>query len=148
MIGFSISYRPIMFLQDWSVGWIWSCCFVTQLCLTLCNPTDSSMPGFPVLHYLLECAQTRVHWVGDAVQLSHLLSPTSPSLNLSQHRGLFQWVGSSYQVAKVLELQLQSSALPVNIQGWLLLDWMVWSPCCPRDSEESSATPQFKSINS
>ena len=56
---------------------------------------------------LLEFTQTHVHWVGDAIQPSHLLSPSSPALNLSQHQGLFQWVGLSHQVAKVLKLQLQ-----------------------------------------
>ena len=82
---------------------------VTQLCLTLCDPMDCSMPGFPVLHYLLELAQTQVHWVGGAIQPSHpLLSPSPPASNVSQHQGLFLWVSSSYQVAKVLELQLQS----------------------------------------
>ena len=62
----------------------------------------------PVLHCLLELAQTPIHWVGDAIQPSRpLLSPSPPALNLSQHQGLSQWVGSSHQVAKVLELQLQ-----------------------------------------
>ena len=70
-----------------------------------------STPGFPVLHYFLEFAQTHVHWVGDATQLSHPLSLlSSPALSLSQHEGLFQWIGSSYQVAKILELQHQSSS--------------------------------------
>ena len=65
------------------------------------------MPGSPVLHYLLEFAQTRVHWVGDAIQPSHpLLSPSPPAFNISQHWGLFQRVNSSHEVAKVLEFQL------------------------------------------
>ena len=85
------------------------CCSVVQPCLTLWDSMDCSMPGFPVFHYLLEFAETHVHWVGDAIQPSHPLSPTSPPvLNLSQHQGLFQRVGSSHQVAKVLELQHQS----------------------------------------
>ena len=80
-----------------------------QLCLTLCDPIDCSTPGFPVLYYLLEFAQTHVYWVGDASQPSHpLWSPSPPALNLPQHQGLFQWLGSSNQVAKVLELQHQS----------------------------------------
>ena len=85
------------------------CCYsVTNLCLTLCDPMNCSTPGFPVLYYLLEFTQVYVHWVGDTIQLSPPLLPHSlPALNLSQHQGLFQWVGSSYQVAKVLELQLQ-----------------------------------------
>jgi len=83
---------------------------------------NSSTPGFPVLHYLPEFPQTHVHWVGDAIQSSHpLLSPSPPAFNLSQHQGLFQWVGCSHQVAKVLELQLQPSVLLMNIQGWFPL---------------------------
>ena len=66
-------------------------CSVAQLCLTLCDPMDCSTPGFPVLHYSLEFAQTYVHWVGDAIQAFRSLSPPSPSaLSLSQHQGLFQ----------------------------------------------------------
>ena len=69
---------------------------------------DCRLPGFPVLHYLLKFAQTCVHWVGDSIQPSYPASPLSLlALNLSQHQGLFQWIGSSHQVAKVLELQLQ-----------------------------------------
>ena len=72
----------------------------------LCDPMDCSTPGSPFLHCLPEFAQTHVHWVSDAVQPSHPLSPPSPpSLNISQHRGLFRWVNSVHQVAKVLELQ-------------------------------------------
>ena len=73
--------------------------------LYLCDPTDCSMPGFSVLHYLSEFAQTHVYWVSDTIQPSPALLPPSPHvLNLSQHQGLFQWVSSSHQVAKVLEL--------------------------------------------
>ena len=69
---------------------------------------DCSMPGFPVLHHLMELAQTHVHWVSDAIQPSHpLSSPSLPAFNLSQHQSLFQWVSSSHQVTKALELQLQ-----------------------------------------
>ena len=81
---------------------------VAQSCLTLCNPMDSSRPGFPVHHQLLELAQTHVHRVGDAIQPSHpLSSPSPPTFNLSQHQGFFQRVSSSHQVVKVLKLQLQ-----------------------------------------
>ena len=84
------------------------CCSVTKLCPTLSNPMDCSTPGFTVLQYLLEFSQSHVHWVDDAIQPSHSLSPASlPALNLSQHQDLFHWVGSSHQVAKVLEIQLQ-----------------------------------------
>ena len=81
---------------------------VAQSCPTLCNPMDCSRPGLPVHHQLPEFTQTHVHWVSDAIQPSHpLLSPSPPTLNLSQHQGLFKWVNSLHQVAKVLELQLQ-----------------------------------------
>ena len=64
---------------------------VTQLCLTLCNPMDCNMPGFPVHHQLLQLTQTHVHQVGDTIQPSHpLSSPSPPAFNLSQHQGLFQ----------------------------------------------------------
>ena len=81
---------------------------VAQLCPTLCDPMDCSMPGLSVRHQLLEFTQTHVHWVDDAIQPSHpLSSPSPPAFNLSQHQGLFKWVSSSHEVAKVLEFQLQ-----------------------------------------
>ena len=84
------------------------CCSVAKSCLTLCDPTDCSMPDFPVLQCLPDFVQPCVHWVDTAIQQSHPLSPSSPTaFSLSQHQGFFQWVGSSHQVAKVLELQLQ-----------------------------------------
>ena len=83
------------------------CCSVDKSCLTLCEPMDCSLPTFPVHYYLPELAQTYVHWVTDAIQPSHPLSSPSPAFSLSQHQGLFQWVSSLHQVAKVLELQLQ-----------------------------------------
>ena len=84
---------------------------VTQSCPTLCDPMNQSMPGFPVHHQLPEFTQTRVHRVGDVIQLSHLLlSPSPPAPNPSQHQGLFKRVNSSHQVAKVLEFQLQNQS--------------------------------------
>ena len=81
---------------------------VAQSCLTLCDPMDCSTPGFPVYHQLPELTQIHVHWVADAIQPFHpLLSPSPPAFNLFQHQGLFQWVSSLYQVAKLLEFQLQ-----------------------------------------
>ena len=81
---------------------------VTQSCPTLCDPMNHSTQGLPVHHQLLESTQTHVHWVSDAIQLSHpLSSPSHPALNLSQHQGLFKWVSSSHQVAKELEFPLQ-----------------------------------------
>ena len=122
--------------------------FVQSLSTTLCDPMDCSTPGFPVLHHLPEFAQTRVYWVGNAIQPSHpLLSPSPPTLNLSLHQGFFQWVGSSHQVAESIGASASASVLPMNIQDWFPLSWLVWS-CSPKDSQKSSPTPQFKSINS
>ena len=81
---------------------------VAQLCPTLCDPINCSTPGLPVHHQLPEFTQTQAHWVGDAIQPSHpLSSPSPPAPNPSQHQGLFQWVISLHEVAKVLEFQLQ-----------------------------------------
>ena len=110
---------------------------------------DCSTPGFPVHHCLPEFAQTHAHWVSDVIQPSHLLLPPSPpAFSLSQHQGFFQWVSSSRQVAKVLELQLQHQSFQWIFRVGFLQDWLVWSPFCPRDSEVSSPTPPFESINS
>ena len=122
---------------------------VAQSCPTLCDPVDFSMPGLPVHHQLPELTQIHVHWVGDAIQPSHPLSSASSStFNLSQHQGLFKWVSSSHQVAKVLEFQLQHQSFQRMFRTDLLQDGLVGSSCSPRDSQESSPTPQFKSINS
>ena len=81
---------------------------VTQSCPALCNPMDCSTPGFPVHHQHPEFTQIHVHWVSDAIHPSHpVSSPSPPIFILSQHQGLFKWVSSSHQVAKVLEFQLQ-----------------------------------------
>ena len=123
---------------------------VAQLCTTLCNPMDCSTPGLLIHRQLPEFAQTHVHQVGDAIQPSHpLLSPSPPAFNLSQYQGLFQWVGSLHQVAKVLvQLQLQHWSFQWVIRVDFLWDWLVWSPCCPSDSQEFSPTPQVESSNS
>ena len=96
---------------------------------------------FLVHHHLPELAQTHVCWVGDAIQSSYpLSSPSPPTFNLSQHQGFFQWVSFSYQVANILELQLQHQSFQWKSMTDFLYDWLVWSPCCPRDSQESSPT--------
>ena len=109
---------------------------------------NCSTPGLPFHHKLPEFTQTHAHWVGGAIQPSHLLpSPSSLAPNLSQHQGLFQWVNSSYEVGKVLEFQLQHQSFQWTPRTDLLYDGLVGSPCSPRDSQESSPTPQFKSIH-
>ena len=122
---------------------------VTQSCLTVCDPRNCSTPGLPVHHQPPESTQTHFHWVGDAIQPSHpLSSPSPPALSLSQHQGLFQWVSSLHQVAKGLEFLLQDQSYQWTPRTDLLQDGLVGSPCSPRDSQESSPTPQLKSINS
>ena len=119
---------------------------ITQSCLILCDPMDCSTPGLPVHHQLPEFAQTHVHQVSDAMQPSHPLSSTSPpAFSLSQHQGLFKWVNSSHQVAKILEFHLQYHSFQWIFRTDFLWNWLVWSPCCSRDSQESSPIPQFKS---
>ena len=99
----SLSHIVIHFDYRHSSRYISQFSSVAQSCLTLCDPMDCSIPGFPVHHQHPELAQTCVYWVSDAIQPSHsLLSPSPPTFNLSQHHSLFQWV-SLYQVAKVLE---------------------------------------------
>ena len=122
---------------------------ITQSCQTICDPMDCSTPVFLVHHQLPEFTQIHVHWVGDAIQSSHpLSSPSLLALNLFQHQGLFKWVSSSHQVAKVLEFQLQHQSFQRTPRTDLLQDGLVGSPGSPRDSQASPPTPQFKSINS
>ena len=105
------------------------CCSVAKSCLTPCDSVDCSVPGFPVLYYLPELAQTHVHWVGDALQPSHpLSSPSPPAFNLSRHQGLFKRVSYLHLVANVLEfLSALASVLPVNTQDWFPLGWTGWT---------------------
>ena len=181
----------------------YACCWwdysVAKLCPTLCNPTNYSMPGFPVLHYIPEFAQTHVHWISDAIQPSYSLMPllhlpsifpiirvfsresalcdpmNCSTLGLPVDHQLpestqthVHWVGDAIQrshpLSPLLLLPLifpsirifsNESALHIrwpkywhfslsistsmNIQGW--------SPCCPRDFQESSPAPLFESIN-
>ena len=94
-------------------------------------------------------AQIHVHWVGNATQPSHPLSPPSPlAFKLSQHQGLFQSVSSLHQMAKVLEHQLQHQSFQCIFRIDFLQNWLVWSLCSPTNFQESSPAPQFEGINS
>ena len=119
------------------------CCSVTESYTTHCGPMNY------IQHTILPCPSLfprvclnscPLSWWWTTIHPS--VSPSPPAFNPSQHQGLFQWVSSLHQMAKVLELQHQS------FQWILRFDWLVWSPCCQRDSQESSPAPQFKSINS
>ena len=115
---------------------------VAQLCPTLCDLMNCSTPGLPVHHQLPELTQTHVHRVSDAIQPSHpLSSPSLPALSLSQHQGIFQWVSSSHQVARVLEFRLQHQSFQwifrtdflqscflwvCFLNSKVVLSWMLW----------------------
>ena len=115
--GTGTYYRFSSVAQSWETQ--------SRVCPTLCNPMDCSIQGFPVQHQLPELAQTHVHWVGDAIKLSHpLLSPPPHAFHLSQHHGLFQGVSSSHQVAKYWSFSFSIS--PSNEYSGLLpirIDW-------------------------
>ena len=119
---------------------------VTQSCPSLCNPMDGSMPGLSVHHQLLEFTQTHVHWVGDAIQPSHplslilLLPSIFPSIRVFSNESVLpirwpKYWGFSFSISPSSEYSFR-------------MDGLVGSPCSPKDSHESSPTPQFKSINS
>ena len=134
------AYFPIFYVPREVDKYLWLCrtlhqfSSVAQSCLTLCDPMDCSTPGLPVHHQLLEFTQTHVHWVSDAIQPSHLLlSLSPPAFNLSQYQGLFKWVSSSHQVAKVLEFQLQHQSFQwtfrtpdmwIGCYGWFLVSFL------------------------
>ena len=105
------------------------CCSIAISCLTLCDPMDCSMPGSLALQHLLQFTQIHIlHLVIDAIQPSHPLSSPSPAPNLAQHQGLFQWVSSPHQVAKLLELQLQYQSFQWIFTVDFFSDLLVWSP--------------------
>ena len=107
IVSFFVPQKPGIFVTAWRWHHL-QFSSVSQSCLTLCDPMNCSTPGLPVHHQLPEFTQTHVHRVSDAIQPSHPpSSPSPPAPNPSQHQSLFQWVNSSHEVAKVLELQLQ-----------------------------------------
>ena len=120
---------------------------VAQLCPTLCNPTDCSMPGLPVHRQLPEIAQTHVHQERSHPTTSSSVIPSSSHLQSFPASWSLPVSRFSHQVAKVLEFQLQHQSFQWIYRTDFLWDWLVASPCSPRDSQKSP-TPQFKSINS
>ena len=116
----------------------------TQSCLIFCNPMDCSTPGFPVLFYLREFALTRIHWGSDIFQASHplsrllLLPLIFPSIKFFSNE--------SALLIKVSELQLQYQSFQWIFRIDFLYNWLIWSLCSSRDSQETSPTPQFKSL--
>ena len=141
-----------MLVEDLRCIWLPSVQFssVTQSCPTLYDHMNCSMPGLPVYHQLPESTQTHVHCVGDAIQpFHHLLSPSPPALNLSHHHGLFSESALCIRWPKYWCFSFNIS--PSKEYPGLIsfrMDWRVGSSCSPRDSQEPTPTPHFKSINS
>ena len=103
------------------------CCSVAQSCLTVCNPTDCSIPGFLVIHYLPEFAQTHVHWASDAIQSSHPLLPLSPlTLSVFQYQGSFPVCWHLLSGGQSIAASATASVLPRSIQSWFLLGLAGW----------------------
>ena len=122
---------------------MYSVWFSRSVVSSSCDLMNCSRPGLSIHHQLPESTQTHVHRFGDVIQPSHpLSSPSPPALNLSQHQGLFKWVISLHQVARVLEFQLQHQSFQWTTQDWSPLGWTGWISL-----QESSPTPQFKTIN-
>ena len=132
----SCTGRQILYhCATWEASSMGICCSTDMSCLTICDPIDcsiphhlleSDVPHHPLPPHILEFAQVHIHWIGDVIQQSHPLSSSAPSaINLSQHQGLFQWVSSSHQVTKVLELQLQHQSLHHQYSGLISFrtDW-------------------------
>ena len=124
------------------------CCSVAHLCLNLCDPMDCSMSGLPVLHHLLELAQTHVHWVGDAIQPSHPLGPFSSPLQSFPASGSFLMSQLFVSSGQSIGVSTSASVLPMNIQDWFPLGWTGWISLQSKGLSESSPTLQFKSIYS
>ena len=118
---------------------------VGQLCPTLCSPMDCSTPSLPVYHQFLECTQTHSQWCHPTISSS--VVPFSRLQSFPESVS-FKWVSSLHQVAKVLEFQLQNQSFQWIFRNDFLQDGLVWSPWSPTVSQESSPTPQFRSINS
>ena len=132
--SFSLQFSSVQSLSRvwlFAIPWIAAC----QVSLSITNSWSS--------------LKLNVHRVSDAIQPSHpLSSPSPPAPNPSQYQSLFQWINPLHEVAKVLEFQLEHHSFQRNPRADLLQNGLVGSPCSPRDSQESSPTPQFKSINS
>ena len=132
------------------VAVLYCCCSVSKSCLTLYDPMDFSILGFPVLHYLPEFVPSHAHWVSDAIQPSHPVLTSSPlALNLSQHQGLFQcsWLFTSGD--QNIRASASASILPMNIQGWFPLGLTGFNLLAVQGTLKSfSPTPQLESISS
>ena len=127
------------------------CCSIAKSCLTFCNPMMATTACQASLSITNSQSLLKIMSIESVMPSNHLIplsSPYPPAFNLSQHQGLFKWVSSSHQMARVLEFQLQHQSFQWTLRTDFLKDGLVGAPCSPRDSQESSPTPQFKSISS
>ena len=145
--GPGLAFRPPSYSSQEACLCCCLCRSVAKSYLTLCNPVDCSTPGFLVLHCLPDLAQIHIHRVGDTIQPSRpLSSPSPPALNLFQHQGLFQWVSSSHQGAKVLELQLQLQSFQWTFRLISFrMDWL--DLLLVQGTLKSSPAPQFEPVS-
>ena len=126
-------------------------CLVPQSCPTLCHPMDCNTLGLPVLHCLLELAQTHAHLISDVKQSSYpLSSPSPPNFYLSQHQGLFQWVGSLYLHIRWPKYYSFSFSISLSNEysGLISLGLIALISLLSKGLFKYSWTPQFESINS
>ena len=122
---------------------------VAKSCPTFCNPMACNTPGFPDLHHLPELAQTHVYWSQWChPTISSSIAPFSSCPQSFPASGSFLMSQFFEPGCESIVASTSASGLPMHIQGWFPLGLTGWSPCSPRDSRESSPTPQFKSINS
>ena len=122
---------------------------VAQSCLTFTTPwTAAHQVSLSITNSRSLPIQTQVYHVSDAIQPFHPLPLLTPAFNLSQHQDLFQLVNSLHQVAKLLQFQFQHQSFQSIFRTHFFQDGLVGSPCNLRDSQQSSPTPQFKSISS
>ena len=124
-----------------------SCCSVAQLCQPLCDPTDYTAHQAS-LSLTISWSLLKLMSIESVMPSNHLILCHPLLLPPSIFQDLFQWVSSLHQVAKVLELQHQHQSFQWIFRFDFPWNWLVWSPCCPRDSQESSPVPQLESINS
>ena len=127
--------------QNWREILLFSCVQLSATPWTAVR--QGSYPSLSPILYSNSCPSSR--WCHPTISSS--VAPFSCAQSFPKS-GYFPWVGSSQQVAKVLELQLQHQSFQWIFRVGFLLDGLVWSPCCPRHSQESSPAPQFESINS
>ena len=154
-IGFTLLFFFIAFLYssihiedyEFSSKYCCFCCWVANSCLTLWIPTDRSMPGFPIPHHHSEFAQVHNHGVGDAIQPSHPLLPSSASASVFHSIWVFSNELAVHTRWPKYWASALASVLPKSIQNWFPLGLSDLNFLFPKDSQESSPTPQFKSIN-